>query len=165
MLQEDLTDLCLRATDLLSQIRYFSVNDWAQPGDDFDDWLAIGSVYKYATAVYCIMSLQDLGLLPMTTQLIAQLERYGDLLVAHLKTVCARPRLYRFALWPLAIAGAEAGYRGEARRKWIDDCCESLAQSLGTNCPFNVRVVMRRYWNVGKPGWEECFNRPLAFMF
>ena len=165
VLGDDLTDLILLATDLISQIESFEVKDWAQPGDDYDDWFAIGSAYKHAVGVYCIMSLQSLGLLPFTLEMNTRLERHGDLLGKYLRLVLAKPRLKRFATWLVVVAGAEAGYRGEARRRWSEDCCVDLARFLGTNCPLNVKAVMRKYWDSGIPGWEECFQKAFAFMF
>ncbi|KAF1978820.1 hypothetical protein BU23DRAFT_524363 [Bimuria novae-zelandiae CBS 107.79] len=165
VLGDDIIDLMLLARGLLSQIEGFLVNDWAQPGDDYVDWLTIGLTYKHAVAVYCIMSLQSSGLLPITPDTIAQLEHHGALLGEHIRTAFAKQRLRRFVSWPLVVAGTEAGYRGEARRKWVEDCCVELARFLGTNCPLNIKAVLRRYWASGTPGWDSCFHKPFAFMF
>ncbi|KAL1596423.1 hypothetical protein SLS60_009069 [Paraconiothyrium brasiliense] len=165
ILEDDLTALTQTATNLLSQIESFSINDWAQPGADNAEWLAIGSAFKHAAAVYCVMSLQSLALLPNDAQTNQQLERHGDLLASQLKEVIGSQRTRRFASWPLTVAGVEAGYRGEARRKWVEDTCSELARVLGTNCPLNLKAVMRKYWASGNPGWEECFYKPYAFMF
>lgn len=165
ILEGDLTDYSQLATDLLSQIRSFSVDDWAQPGADWEDWLAIGSAWKHAAAVYCIMSLQSLALLPNDAQTNSQLESHGDLLASHLKTVIKSPCTRRYASWPLAMAGVEAGYRGEARRRWIEDSCSDMARILGTTSPLNLKAVLRKYWQSGNHGWEQCFHKPYAFMF
>lgn len=165
MLGGDKTDLILSATNLLWEIESFSVSDWAQPGDDYKDWLAIGSTYKHAVAVYCIMSLQSLGLLPDTPEMSSQLQKHGDLLGTHLRTTLATSRIRRFANWPLVVAGVEAGYRSEARRRWFEECCVDLARSLGNNSPLNMKTVMRKNWDSGVTGWEESFVKPHAFMF
>ncbi|KAJ4352045.1 uncharacterized protein N0V89_007391 [Didymosphaeria variabile] len=165
ILEDDLTGLSQSATNLLSQLESFSVDDWAQPGSNNADWLAIGSAFKHAAAVYCIMSLQSLALLPNDAQTNQQLESHGDLLALHLKKVIGYQRTRRFASWPLTVAAVEAGYRGEARRKWVEDTCLEMARVLGTNCPLNLKAVMRKYWASGNPGWEECFYKPYAFMF
>lgn len=165
VLGDDMTDLIFQATNLLSEIEGFSVNDWAQPGDDHKDWLTIGSAYKHAVAVYCIMSLQSMGLLPSTSEMSTQLQIHGDKLGTHLRAVLAAKRLRKFATWPLVVAGAEAGYRDEARRNWIQDCCDALAHFSGSRCPINMKGSMISYWDSGVPGWEECFHRPFAFMF
>lgn len=165
ILQHDLTSLSQLAAHLLSQIQEFSVEDWAQAGAENEDWLAIGSAYKHAAAVYCIMSLQALALLPDDEQTNLQLENHGDLLVSFLKKVYASSRTQRFASWPLTMAGVEAGYRGEARRRWIENSCSELSRLLGTNALLNLKVFLRKYWVSGKLGWEECFHKPYAFMF
>jgi hypothetical protein len=165
VLGDDMTNLMFQATQLLSEIDGFSVDDWAQPGDDHNDWLTIGLAYKHAVAVYCIMSLQSLGLIPISLNMSTQLKVHGETLGTHLRVVLATKRLRKFATWPLIVAGAEAGYRDEARRHWIEDCCEDLAHFSGSKCPLNMRGILRTYWDSGLPGWEECFYRPFAFMF
>ncbi|KAJ4299653.1 hypothetical protein N0V90_004899 [Kalmusia sp. IMI 367209] len=51
----DITDLTLKAAELLSQIEAFGVRDWAQPGADFDDRLLhhvariVGSATRHST--------------------------------------------------------------------------------------------------------------------
>ncbi|KAL5439861.1 hypothetical protein PMIN07_004876 [Paraphaeosphaeria minitans] len=165
ILEDDLTGHSQLAANLLSQIQAFSVDDWAHPGDENEDWLLIGSAYKHAAAVYCIMSLQALALLPEDAHTNLQLEDHGDLLVSFLKRVLVSPRIQRNASWPLSMAGVEAGYRGEARRKWIEDTCSDLSHLLGTNAPLSLKVVLKRYWDSGNLGWEECFHKPYAFMF
>jgi hypothetical protein len=163
--EDNLTGHSQLAANLLSEIQAFSVVDWAQPGASYKEWFAIGSAMKHAAAVYCIMSLQSLGLFPNDAQTNLQLETHGDLLVLYLKKVFAFERTKRFASWPLTVAGVEAGYRGEARRKWIENSCSELVRILGTNSSLNLIHVLRKYWECGSLGWEECFNKPYAFMF
>ncbi|KAF2440171.1 hypothetical protein P171DRAFT_396381 [Karstenula rhodostoma CBS 690.94] len=165
ILNDDITSHSQLAANLLSQIQAFSVDDWAQPGAENEDWLAIGSAYKHAAAVYCIMSLQSLALLPDDARTSLQLENHGDLLVSSLKNVIASSRTQRFAGWPLSMAGVEAGYRGEARHKWIENSCSELSRLLGNKAPSNLKLVLRKYWNSGNLGWEECFDKPYVFMF
>jgi hypothetical protein len=165
ILENDLTGHSQLATNLLLQIQAFSVDDWAQPGANYEEWLAIGSAMKHAAAVYCIMSLQSLGLLPNDEQTDLQREKHGDLLVSYLKKVLASERTKRFANWPLTVAGVEAGYRGEARRRWVENSCSELARILGSNSSLILKKVLRKYWESGNLGWEECFDKPYALVF
>lgn len=165
LLEDNLTSLSTSATELLSEIEAFSVDDWAQPGNDNADWLTIGSAFKHAAVIYCIMSMQSLNLLPLDAETKVRLEIHGDLLATHLKRLLAVQRIRRYANWPLVVAGVEAGYRGETRRKWVEDGCTDLSRFLGTNCPLTLKAELRRYWSSGNLGWEQCFQEPYAFLF
>ncbi|KAF2188453.1 hypothetical protein K469DRAFT_81591 [Zopfia rhizophila CBS 207.26] len=161
----DTAELSLEAGELLTRIEAFSPRDWAQPGANFDDWLTIGTVFKSCTAVYCIMSLQSLTILPNTSRMNEVLVAHADCLLLHLKAAFASKRLRRFLAWPLVVAGVEAAYRGQGARAWIEDAQDELSRFTGTNCPLKVRAMLRMYWYKEEPGWEECFNRPYAFLF
>lgn len=165
ILEEDLTGYPQLAAKLLLQIQEFSVDDWAQPDFDHEDWVLIGSAYKHASAVYCIMSLQALALLPDDERTNTKLATHGDLLAMFLKKVLVNPRVQRFINWPLCVAGVEAGHRGDARRRWIENSCSDMARLLGNNAPLNLLRILKKYWDSGNLGWEECFPKPYAFMF
>lgn len=158
-------DLAVTALELLARIESFSPEDWAQPGAKYDDWLTIGTAHKSAIAVYCIMSLQSLGLLPKTKAMNQKRSAYGDSLLTLLKVAFASRPLKRFIAWPMVAAGAEAAYRGTDDRTWIEETLTAMGQYTGTNCPSRFRAILRRYWQKENPGWDECFAEPYAFCF
>lgn len=161
----DLLDLSLKAAGLLAKIGDFDVNDWAQPGPNFDEWLTLGSVFKHGATMYCIMSLESLALFPDTSKNRADLEMRGDILLKHLEAMVKSKRLQKYAVWPLTILGADAAYRGEARRRWIGRMSEELSEIIGSYCPLNMTHMMQEYWDSGEYGWEKCFSKPYALMF
>lgn len=161
----DTTELSLKAEELLSRIEAFSPRDWAQPGANFEDWLTIGTLFKSCTAVYCIMSLQSLTIMPNTIGMNEVLVAHGDSLLLHLKAAFASKRLRRFLGWPLVVAGVEAANRGPGARAWIEEALDELSRFTGTNSPLRLRATLRRYWQKEEPGWEECCNQPYAFLF
>jgi hypothetical protein len=150
----------LAAHDLLTEIESFSPADWAQPGENYNDWLLIGTIYQSAVALYCIMAFQSLTTLPNSLETNAMRCIYGDRLLYSLKLAVNSPRLTYFLMWPLTVAGAEAGYRDAATQYWIGKQMSELSRGLGSSSPLKAHAVLRRYWQKGEAGWDECFDRP-----
>ncbi|KAH3990112.1 hypothetical protein HBH52_001700 [Parastagonospora nodorum] len=150
----------LTAHDLLSLIESFSLEDWAQPGPHFDEWMFIGRTYQSAAALYCTMALQSLTILPSTLEMNAMRSVHGTQLLANLHQAVKTPRLTCFVMWPLTIAGVEAGYRDAGTRYWIAARLDQLARLLGTSGPLKSLAVLRRYWENRERGWEVCFDKP-----
>ncbi|KAH8634763.1 hypothetical protein IG631_10163 [Alternaria alternata] len=157
-------DHTLKAYDLLARIEAFSVEDWAQPGTFYDEWLIVGTVYRSALALYAILSLGSLTVLPADASLLDIQTVHGDILLRNLRTALKDPRIARFMAWPLVVVGVEAIYRGEATRGWIGASLEELSRTLGTSGPIKACSVLRRYWKGGVSGWDECFDRPYVFV-
>ena len=154
----------LEAHDLLGRIEAFVPEDWAQPGAFYDEWLLIGTMYQAAIAIYCTMSLQSLTLLPNTLEMNAMRSIHGDRLLKSLRAAVKSPRIPRFIILPLVAAGVEAAYRGEATRDYIETSLVDLSRMLGSSSPLKARAVLRRYWQKGVPGWDECFDHSYVFM-
>ncbi|KAH7366665.1 fungal-specific transcription factor domain-containing protein [Pyrenochaeta sp. MPI-SDFR-AT-0127] len=157
-------DHALEAHDLLARIEAFSPEDWAQPGTFYDEWLLIGTMYQSATAIYCTMSLQSLTVLPSTLEMNAMRAVHGGRLLDSLRAALKSSRVTKFIVWPLVVAGVEALYRSEGIRHWIAATLADLSHLLGTSSPLKARAVLRRYWQKGEPGWDECFDRPYVFI-
>ncbi|EAT89941.2 hypothetical protein SNOG_03210 [Parastagonospora nodorum SN15] len=125
----------LTAHDLLSLIESFSPEDWAQPGPHFDEWMLIGRTYQSAAALYCTMALQSLTILPSTLEMNAMRSVHGTQLLANLHQAPKTPRLTCFVMWPLTIAGVEAGYRDAvgavAWNKWAIEESSGIEAVLG----------------------------------
>jgi len=154
-----------KALDLLTEIEAFSAQDWAQPGPYLEEWLTIASAYKHTTALYCIISLQSLGVLPVNQHFDERRAYHADLLSTHVRQAMLSRRLKRFVTISVLALGVEAAYKGEGRRKWVQDTLVELSQCLGTGAPLKVKTLLREYWDRGVYGWEEFFNQPYAFMF
>jgi hypothetical protein len=159
-------DLChsLEAYDLLTCIKAFSPADWAQPGDHYNEWLLIGNIYQSSIALYCIMSFQTLTIFPSNVEMNTMRAVHGDRLLASLREAANMPRLVNFMMWPLTVAGVEAGYRDAATRYWIGSQLTKLARHLGSSGPLKSQAVLRRYWQKQERGWDECFDRPNVFI-
>ncbi|KAF1848804.1 uncharacterized protein K460DRAFT_304288 [Cucurbitaria berberidis CBS 394.84] len=150
----------MEAYDLLARIKAFVPVDWAQPGAYYDEWLLIGTMFQSAVAIYCTMSLQSLTILPNSLEIDTIRSVQGDRLLKSLRAAVNVPRVMKFAVWPLVVSGVEAAYRDEAARNYVDSVLSDLSCVLRTNSPLKARAVLRRYWQKGVPGWDECFDRP-----
>jgi len=156
-------DYALEAYDVLSRIEAFSVEDWARAGAFCTEWLTVGLVYKSAVALYATLSLCPLMVLPTTPSLLESQTTYGDVLLSNLGTALKAPRMAKFMVWPLIVAGVEAMHRGEGTRNWIEAGLEDLSRTLGTSCSLKVCSVLKRYWKGGVVGWDECFDQSYVF--
>jgi hypothetical protein len=154
----------LEAQDLLTEIESFIPEDWAQPGEHYEEWLQVGTIYQSAVALYCTMAFQSLTILPSTLEMNAMRCIHGDRLLANLRIAMETPRLVKFMMWPMVVAGVEAGYRGEATQYWIAKQLSELSRLLGTSSPLKAEAVLRRYWQKEEKGWDECFDRPYVFV-
>jgi hypothetical protein len=164
---DDVSDLSLRAQECLARIEAFTPHDWAQPGANFDQWLTIGSIYKHSLAVYCIMSLSSLTLLPfvsLSPSMRKTLSSHGTLLLHHLKPATSMIAFRRHLAFPLLVAGVEAIYRSESERCWLEEALTELGQVTGASAPLKTRALLRRYWQRKEPGWEECFTQPYGLI-
>ncbi|KAL6710639.1 hypothetical protein ACN47E_008687 [Coniothyrium glycines] len=154
----------LEAHDLLRRIERFDPEDWAQPGAFVDEWVLIGTIYQAALAIYTTMSLQSLTVLPSTLEMNQMRSVHGDRLNKLLMKAVKCPRVHRFLVWPLVVAGVEAIYRSEAVRYRIGQNLAELSRILGTSSPLKARAVLKRYWKKEEPGWDECFDSPYVFI-
>lgn len=154
----------LEAHDLTSRIGRFSPESWAQGRPFFSEWLLLGKIYKAAVSLYCTMSLQSLTVLAPTVSLQETQTETADELLSSVRSALKKPRLARHMVWPLVVAGVEAIYRGEATQNWIEASLGDLSRQLGTSCPLKACTVLKRYWNSGVAGWDECFDRAYVFI-
>jgi len=148
------------ADNLLKRIIAFLPEEWAQQDGFYEEWLLVGAMYHMAVALYCILSLQSLAILPNTAEMNTMRSQFGDRLLHTLRKSVEKSRIAKFSTWPLVVAGVESAYRGEGSRNWVEAALGDLSRSLGTSSMLKARAVLRRYWQRGKPGWDECFDCP-----
>ena len=149
-----------RLTTFLSRIEAFGSKDWAQSGDSHPDWLTVGAVYKSAVSLYASLSLGSLGVLPPTVALENSQAAHNNPLFCELHAALKVPRIAKFMVWPLVVAGVQAKERGEATRNWVEASLRDISRVLGTGCPIKACAVLKMYWASDASGWDECFDRP-----
>ncbi|KAI4605007.1 hypothetical protein J4E83_010878 [Alternaria metachromatica] len=151
------------ARSILSRVESYGPREWAQSRDQEDDWQLIASIWQSAIALYCIMSLQAVEILPSTTGMDIMRMRHRDRLLNDLKAATRLKQLKKISTFPLCVLGVEAGYHvQQSTQIWIERHLEDHARLLGSNSPLKAREVLRRYWRRKKPGWNECFNEPFT---
>lgn len=155
----------LDAHDILARVEAFEPEDWAQPGENHEDWQLIGSIYQSAIALYCTMSLQAVGALPDNLEMVGMRITHGERLLENLKAAAHSRHLRKFSLFPLCVLGVEAGFHDQpGTRIWIERRLEDHSRLLGTSSPLKARAVLRRYWQRKTAGWDECFDGPYVYI-
>ncbi|WEW59556.1 hypothetical protein PRK78_005030 [Emydomyces testavorans] len=153
------------ANVLLMQIDRLSPEKWIKSDTSLrEEWLLLGRIYQSAVALYCILSLQSVSVLPSTLQLNAMRTRHGGHLFPLLKKALASQRIKKCMLWPLVVAGVDAANYGPAAREFVNKHLLEMSQDLGTPVPLLAKVVLKRFWASGKTRWDDCFDRPYAFV-
>ena len=154
------------AEEILANIEIFDCEQWAHENHPTFhlEWALIGRIFQAATAIYCIMSLRSIGIFPNGTHYIRKHIAYGDRLIVDLKSALPSPRLRFFLMWPLVVAGVEAGYKSSQTRRWAEEKLEELTRALGTRSPLKARVVLKAYWDGDARGWDQCFGKANCFV-
>ncbi|EAW15253.1 C6 zinc finger domain protein [Aspergillus clavatus NRRL 1] len=151
------------ATDLLGQITAFLPEDWATSTSAPDEAILLGHLYRCAVTLYCLLSLQSLSLFPHSAQIRAMKRVHAANLTQHLRLACASPGIDKCMLWPLFVAGMAAD--GDlAICGFIEKRLTALAAGVGSPIPLLATVVLKRAWESGGVGWDECFERPYCFV-
>lgn len=156
--------LSQEAYEILERVYGFLPEQWAKskPSSQ-EDWTLIGNVYQAAVALYCILSLQSLSVLPATSVLRARCNTHGQLLRVLLNEGLSSPKMKRFMIWPLVLLGVEAVHGGAAMRAFVAKQLPELSRDIGTYVPLTAKRVLELFWNSGETRWDACFDRPYAF--
>lgn len=150
--------------EILERIHGFSSEQWASSKPlHQDDWVLIGKVYQAATALYCILSLQSLTVLPETPDLRACCAAHGQTLWLLLDVGLSCPRTRRSLIWPLVLLGVEAAHGGPKIRAFVSEKLPELSYDAGTYVPLMAKSVLESFWNSGETRWDACFDRPYVF--
>lgn len=157
-------DLLKEAYDILDCIEAFSPEESAQSKlSSKEDWMRIGTVYRSATAIYCILSLQSVSVFPEDSALRAACATHGQVLRRHLPESLSSARTKRYMLWPLVLLGVEAVHSCMATRAFVSKQLPELSRSVGTSIPLTARSVLESFWASGHKRWDACFDRPYPF--
>lgn len=154
--------LTQEAFAVLQHIIDFSPETWASSKScSRTDWLILGKVYRAAVVLYCICSLQSLGVLPESPSLMATRETHRQVLHALLSERMKHARFTLFVFWPTLVLGAEGGPQ---RRGFVHQQMDRVSFHMGTSMPLVAKAVLDDFWASGKTGWEDCFDREYGFL-
>ncbi|KAL6814902.1 fungal-specific transcription factor domain-containing protein [Trichoderma sp. SZMC 28015] len=150
--------------EILERINCFSPHRLAlSKSSNQEVWALVGLVYQAAVALYCILSLQSLSILPETPALRAQCATHGRLMQTLLVEALASKSLKRFMIWPLVVLGVEAVHSDAPMRAFVAKELSELSQSVGSYVPLTAKRVLGEFWASGKTRWDACFDRPYVF--
>ena len=158
--------LTREAYRILSRIDAISLDEWAESKPSSrDDWLLAGKAYQAAVTLYCISSLQSQSVLPTdSAPLSARRAADARFLETVLGEALPSPKINRYMLWPLVVLGLEAVRSGPATRRFVGNQLAEMSRFVGTHAPLAAMAVLERFWASGGSRWDECFDRPYAFV-
>ncbi|KAK0628375.1 fungal-specific transcription factor domain-containing protein [Bombardia bombarda] len=168
---QDLLDLKSRAKTLLHQIERFSPDDWADTKNPLfpEIFCLIGRIFHSTVALYCILSLQSVSLLPSTTPEIEVIRaRHARILFVAMEKGLAVPQVRSCMTWPMVVAGVEAARAGAGVRTFIVRELEAMGREQGRSSSLVAKGLLERFWagdgRGGKGRWDECFDVPYALV-
>ncbi|KAL3962896.1 hypothetical protein ACCO45_004419 [Purpureocillium lilacinum] len=66
-------------------------------------------------------------------------------------------------IWPVIVAGFEAAKGTAEERRLVENGLTDLCRGVGATA-VAAREALARFWKSGKRTWDECFDRPYAFI-
>ncbi|KAI0427593.1 hypothetical protein F5Y09DRAFT_27821 [Xylaria sp. FL1042] len=155
------------AHTVLNQILRFSPEAYASRNGSEQtqsNWLLVGRVHQSAIALYCILSLQHVLLLPKSETLSRVARTHYDRLLLDLKEGYKHRNFKNCFFWPLVVAGVGAVSGTAFERAFIADTLRDSVPHMGCAMPNMARKVLMTFWDSGKKGWDDCFDQPYIFL-
>ncbi|OLN88995.1 hypothetical protein CCHL11_06035 [Colletotrichum chlorophyti] len=120
-------------------------------------------MFQSALAVFCISSLQAVGALPNTHRLAVLRTVHSGRLFALLTEAGSNDIVKKSIIWPLVVAGVEAGSRVD-QRQLVERLIKEQSRDAGTPLSLHTLSVLRRFWDGEITDWDTCFDRPYALI-
>lgn len=167
-LPQDTVAQTQQAFELLNDIINFSVDEWAESrGTTKEDNMLLGQSYKSGIYIYCILSLQSVGVLPsnegklnpLTQAASHEAQFLCDLMVKGF----SNKKIILLLLWPLTVLGAQAVHEGESRRDFVRKWADEIYAYTASYSVWHLKEVLEKFWASGKTRWDDCFDRPYLF--
>ncbi|KAI5859444.1 fungal-specific transcription factor domain-containing protein [Durotheca rogersii] len=156
--------LTQEAYEILGRVCGFSPDRWADSKlISRKEWLLIGNVYQATIALYCLLSLQSLSVLPNTPTARALCATHGQAFHELLHTGLSSLKMRRFLIWPLTVLGVEAIHSGAAVQAFIAKQLSGMSHDVGVHAPLAARRVLELFWGSGETCWDACFDRLYSF--
>ncbi|KAH6659317.1 fungal-specific transcription factor domain-containing protein [Truncatella angustata] len=157
-------ELYNKATMILARVNEFCPEKWGRTKPSrIEDWVLMASIYQLAVALYCILSLQSVSVLPSNDPLRIFCAATGHTLLSLLEEGLASRRINRFLLWPLVVLGVEAKHDNPAMRTFVAKQLPQMSRRAGVYAPLTALALLERFWASHVTGWDACFDRPYAF--
>ncbi|KAK7953795.1 C6 finger domain protein [Apiospora saccharicola] len=153
------------AQALLSKILGFNPDEWARLyPDSYQELFLLARIYHAAVALYCISALRSLFPTGFLYNLLMLRAAQADCLFGLLRVAIQSPKTQPCLMWILNVAGVEAATRSLSDRLFVEEALDELSRGLGTGYPLVARGAIHRLWDSGKTEWDDCYDRPYAFL-
>ncbi|KAK8034575.1 C6 zinc finger domain protein [Apiospora rasikravindrae] len=151
--------------DLLSKILSFDPDAWASLyTESYQQLFLIARIYHSAVALYCISALRNLFPIGFLYNLLMLRAAHADCLFGLLREAILSPQTNLCLMWPLNVAGVEAATRSLSDRLFVEEALDELSRGLGTGYPLVACSAIQKLWDSGKTEWDDCYDRPYAFL-
>ncbi|KAK1832587.1 fungal-specific transcription factor domain-containing protein [Podospora conica] len=167
----DLVGLTVESLVLLDTIEAFAPDSTPHPPDQKDcqraTLVVLGHIFQAAVALYCILSLQSVGALPVSSDLARKRRAHAEQLLGLMEQTRTCRAARQALTWPLVVAGVELAGRSGAweARSWVAKGLSQLGREVGTANPGTARALLERFWERGgEGGWDGCFDAPYALV-
>jgi hypothetical protein len=142
----------------------FSPEEFAEstPGSK-EDWTLLEHIYRTATILYCIASLQSVSVLPLTPFSRGSRITNARMLQNNLSEAMTHLKFRIFLVWPMVVLGVEAVKGGAEMRGFVQNQLSELSYYMGTNVPLQAKKVLQKFWGSGQTRWDACFDKPYSF--
>lgn len=159
----DKGDLQKNASEVFRRIYDFSPAAWTESNEYLsEDSKLIVDIHQSAVALYCMSSLQSIGVLPPEPLLRNNCDMERQILHGLLEKAL-RERPHGFTFWPLMVLGVQAVDGCPTLRAFVRENMISLSASSGTYSPLAAKDVLERFWASGRTEWDACFDIPYMF--
>ncbi|TEA17167.1 hypothetical protein C8034_v000248 [Colletotrichum sidae] len=152
-----------KGDEVLRRIETFDATTWQGFYENEDYNEIIGLMFQSAVVVYCISSLQSISALPSSRRLAVVRQVHSDRLYLLLAQSNQHPAIQKSILWPLIVAGVEAGVRVD-KRALVAELFMGQSKDVGTPLPSHAKGVLRTFWDGSDANWDACFDKPYAFV-
>lgn len=159
-------DLAYEANEILNRIQRFSPERWAdtKPSQKREAWVLQGMVRRASLILYCVYSLQSVSVLPHSPFYRDLCELHSQNLHLLMQRSVLLPSLKLFSLWPLVVLGVGAVRGPEDIRSFVRCQLPEISKYTGMLAPLTAKNILERFWDSGYTTWDQCFDRPYAFI-
>lgn len=165
VLEVPLASISPSPQEILARLRAFSPEVWAAAKTCAnEEWLLITRAHHSAAVLYLAATLGP----HFPEDELQELEVLRALHASELREVLREgepiPAVRMGTLWPLIVAAVEVAKGEVALRPLVRARLERLGDDLATPLMVEAKQVLEEYWASDKQGWDECFDRPYAFV-
>ena len=152
--------------EILEQMTDFAPEQWVatKSAEEKEDWLLLGRIYQSASILFCLSSLADQFTWVSDQDLNNLHAVHKTRLAFYLKKAEELLPVIRACLWPIVVAGVVVALDDLDMRELVRRALDRLADELGVESLKEAKGVFQEFWWSGKRGWDDCFDRPYAFV-